>query len=242
MPDFSTFWNSKDQLSFAFRLGTLASIGVTALLGLMLYMLNDRIGDIQQRIIDTQGHQLGKQGQILDRQNGLLEEQSSRLSAVNKGLAEAVQRSQTLLQKNADLQASVGRVADANAVLQKRADDLTTKATAAERGVGNIYDFNGAHRLRTAGRTMVTVGEESQVFQRLNEMQAAHRWLELLSTSEAQIAKTPSWLTPYLFAGIAEANLGNFDAARLHLQHVVVQAGGDPDYAVAQHILGQLPH
>jgi hypothetical protein len=242
MPDLSTFWNSKDQLSSAFRILTFASLTVTAGLGFALYKLNDRIGELQQRTIDAQGHQLGEQGQLLDRQNGLLEEQSKRLNAVNTGLSEAVHRSETLLQQNARLQASVGRIADANAALQQRADDLTTKATAAERGVGDTYDFNGGHRLRTAGRVTLIVGEETQVFQHLVQMQAAHQWSELLSTSEAQIAKTPTWLTPYLFAGIADANLGRLSDAKSRLSYVVSHSGGDPEYADAQRILSQLPH
>ena len=241
MPDFATFWNSKDQLSAVFRLFTLVSLCLTAVLGFMLYKLNDRIGEIQQRTIDAQGNQIGRQDQLLDRQNSMLEEQKNRLVAVNNGLSEAIKRSQDLILQNNDLKKSLEQVYESNGILQKKADDLSVKATAAARGVGDTYDFNGARRLRTAGQMTVIAGEELQVFKLLVEMHQLHRWGELLSASEVQITKTPTWLTPYLFAGVANANLGNVIAAKIRLQYVVDHAGGDPAYSDAQQILGQLP-
>jgi hypothetical protein len=46
------------------------------------------------------------------------------------------------------------------------------------------------------------------VFQHLLDLQNQQRWKELAEASEDQIKKTPDWLTPYLFSGIANLNLG----------------------------------
>jgi len=48
------------------------------------------------------------------------------------------------------------------------------------------------------------------------------------------------WLTPYLFSGIAHANLGEIKQAMERLQFVIARAGDDPNYRDASRILDSL--
>ena len=58
--------------------------------------------------------------------------------------------------------------------------------------------------------------------------------------SEQQIRKTPEWLTPYLCAGVALANLGAEKDAIRRLEYVEKMAPDDSNYAAAARILRQL--
>jgi hypothetical protein len=108
------------------------------------------------------------------------------------------------------------------------------------RGIYSGYDFNGAKREQRPGVMGVTGGEEVTVFQNMLKLQSEHRWDDLLDITENQIKKTPDWLTPYLFSGIANANLGKRSAAIDRLKFVQEEAAGNPDYADAERILRQL--
>jgi hypothetical protein len=124
--------------------------------------------------------------------------------------------------------------------LKRQAEDLALKATNAERGVTDIYDYNGARRQTTAGRTSVIVGDETGTFQKIIELQKAGDWHALHDVAEAQIGKTPRWLTPYLFSGVAYANLGDLAKAEERLSFVVANAGSDPNYAEAANLLARI--
>ena len=45
--------------------------------------------------------------------------------------------------------------------------------------------------------------------------------------------KTPEWLTPRLFAAVADLHLGKIDEAIEYLDYVREKAGGNSDYADA---------
>ncbi len=90
------------------------------------------------------------------------------------------------------------------------------------------------------GRVVVTAGAEVNIFQKILESYKAKDWNTLDTTCEAQIQATPLWLTPYLFSGIAYANLGKFAKAKERLEFVVAKAGTDMNYADAARILGEL--
>ncbi|MDP8212124.1 MAG: hypothetical protein P9X22_02385 [Candidatus Zapsychrus exili] len=57
---------------------------------------------------------------------------------------------------------------------------------------------------------------------------------------EKQIEKTPEWLTPYLYLGVACANLGQNEKAIRNLEHVEQEAVGDAQYSDAERILKYL--
>jgi hypothetical protein len=102
------------------------------------------------------------------------------------------------------------------------------------------YDFNGARRTIQSGIASVGVGEEWTVFQKLVQLEKTKDWKELHDTCEDQIKKTPEWLTPYLFSGVAYVNLGERAKGIERLEYVKKKAGGNPDYAAADRLLNQL--
>jgi hypothetical protein len=68
----------------------------------------------------------------------------------------------------------------------------------------------------------------------------AQQWQQLAELCDHQIEATPTRLTPYLFGGVAYANLGNRQKAVSLLEHVVEGAGSDPAYQEARPLLEQL--
>jgi hypothetical protein len=125
-------------------------------------------------------------------------------------------------------------------LVMAKLDEIGKDVKKISRGVYSGYDFNGAKRDQRPGMTSLIVGEEPGVFQKMRTLQNQHQWKELLVTSEEQINNTPDWLTPYLFSGIANANLGNKQAAIERLKFVRDEAAGNPDYADAGRVLQQL--
>ncbi len=125
---------------------------------------------------------------------------------------------------------------DPETVLTKL-DEIQSDVRKLRQGIYSGYDFNGARRETRPGYTGAVAGNEFTVFQAMIKLQANKNWPELLTAAEGQIKKTPDWLTPYLFSGIANANLGNKSAAIERLTFVRDQAAGDPNYADADRIL-----
>jgi hypothetical protein len=102
------------------------------------------------------------------------------------------------------------------------------------------YDFNGVKHVQQGHSFRVVSGEECEVFRELQELERQHDWPAVRDVCEAQIEKTPEWLTPYLCAGVAHANLGRQEEAIQRLEHVEKAAAGNPLYAAATRILNQL--
>ncbi len=102
------------------------------------------------------------------------------------------------------------------------------------------YDFNGTKHVQQGHSFRVIAGEEFEVFQELGELERQQDWTAVRDLCEAQIEKTPEWLTPYLCAGVAHANLGAQQDAMRRLEHVEKLAGGNPLYSAATRILAQL--
>lgn len=102
------------------------------------------------------------------------------------------------------------------------------------------YDFNGVKHIRRGSHVRAVTGDEFAVFQVLKELERLGNWDEVRDLCEAQIQKTPEWLTPYLCAGVAYANLGQDERAIPRLQHVEEMATDNPNYAAAGRILSEL--
>ena len=83
------------------------------------------------------------------------------------------------------------------------------------------------------------VGDDSAVadFQKLKSVYDKKDWKTLAEMSEEQIRQRPEWLTPYLLAGIAYANLGNKEAAIKNLEFVSDKSVGMKEYSDADRIL-----
>jgi len=125
-------------------------------------------------------------------------------------------------------------------VVMEKLDEIGSDVKKLRAGVYSGYGFNGAKRDQSPGVTKVVAGEEVGVFQEMEKLDSDKNWKELRALAEQQIKKTPDWLTPYLFSGVAEANLGNKTAAISRLKYVRDQAAGNPDYAGAERVLKML--
>jgi hypothetical protein len=182
-PFLTTFWGSPEQLAIALRWLTIVGIVSTAAFGAAIYFVNDRIGALQGAQLRDQGEEIKGQGITVKSQ------------------------SQTIFQQNEQ----ITHLTDELNSVSARAAELVAKAQNAERGISDTYDFNGGHRQNMGGgRVVVTVGAEVNIFQKIMESYKAKDWSTLTITCETQIQATPIWLTPYLFSGIAYANLGEF--------------------------------
>jgi len=102
------------------------------------------------------------------------------------------------------------------------------------------YDFNGVRHVQQGHRFRVITGEEFEVFQQLQRLEMEQDWPAVVEICEAEIEKTPEWLTPYLCCGVAHANLGHTEAAIHRLELVERESGGNPLYSAASRILMQL--
>jgi hypothetical protein len=102
------------------------------------------------------------------------------------------------------------------------------------------YDFDGVKHVQQGHSFRAISGDEFEVFQRLQDLERQQDWAAVRDLCEAQIEKTPEWLTPYLCSGVALANLGQQAEAMRRLEHVEKFAAGNPLYLAAGRILEQL--
>ena len=99
------------------------------------------------------------------------------------------------------------------------------------------YDFDGIKHTTLGNKFTAQVGAEAAAFQKMQSLYEAKNWKTLAGACEDQIRAAPGWLTPYLYAGVAYANLGNRKKAIERLQYVDKQAAGRAEYADAKRIL-----
>jgi hypothetical protein len=102
------------------------------------------------------------------------------------------------------------------------------------------YDFDGVKHVQQGHSFRAVTGDEHEMFLELQELERQQNWPAVRDLCEAQIEKTPEWLTPYLCAGVAHANLGRAKEAMRRLEHVERLAGDNPMYSAAARILQQL--
>ena len=208
----TTLWNSPEQLAAALRWLTIVGILSTGAFAIAAYFVTDRIGALQAAQILDQGDAIREQKQLIESQSQIVSQQDAQITHLNGDLRS----------------------------VREQATELAMRAQNSERGVSDFYEFNGAHRQTSGGSTKVTVGREMDVFQKIVKLQSDKDWNELKVLCEDQIAKTPTWLTPYLFSGIANANLGTVAEAKERLEFVVTKAGNDSSYSDASRILAQI--
>ncbi|HEV2493705.1 MAG TPA: hypothetical protein VG204_11625 [Terriglobia bacterium] len=96
------------------------------------------------------------------------------------------------------------------------------------------YAYNGARKILLSGQPASdTDTPEHRLFGRIERAHQDRNWSLLASLSEDAIKQSPQWLTPYLFAGEAYANLGKLDRALPMLEYVKQSGSGNPDYDYA---------
>jgi hypothetical protein len=103
------------------------------------------------------------------------------------------------------------------------------------------YDFDGVKHTQTGNRFEAEAGEQTDAFRKLAALEREHNWNQLREEAEAQTKSVPNWLTPYLFAAEAYANLGNASEAIKLCEFVRKQSGGNPAFAKpADNLLNRL--
>lgn len=122
--------------------------------------------------------------------------------------------------------------------LQQKAHQITeleSQARQASQGRAVTYTPNGAKTISEGVGSLRSFDDnpEVQVFTQMMHLQEQQDFPALLTLAEAQIAKTPTWLTPYLMQGFALAKLGRRDEAVEVLQFVRREAPYDPFYQQA---------
>ena len=156
-------------------------------------------------------------------------------------IRELVNGKDTLIQQNQDL---AGKIDDYQKNLDEKdkiIQELQEKVKKAEKGITLTYDFNGAKRETTRpGDFSLKFGSEFEVFKKIQELEEKKHYGELVTICEKQIKETPEWLTPYLYLGIALANLGYKDRAIDIFEYVKENSFGDPKYSHVSEFLEKL--
>jgi len=95
-----------------------------------------------------------------------------------------------------------------------------------------VYDAGGYKHVSrpAAGQFSVEPGE-SAAFPKIKSLNEDKRWKPLAELCETEISAFPEWLTPYLFAGVAYANLGDRANATERLKYFNEHARDIPEYA-----------
>jgi hypothetical protein len=181
----------------------------------------------------------------LERERGAVSEHKereaeTRATALQAKVDDLLDGNKAVVGQNQKLLADIQKYQADLSGRDERIRELEQAAKAAKRGVMERYDFNGAKRTQSGGRSSVTAGAEFGIFRQLVELEKAKNYPEMIRVAEAQIVRTPEWLTPYYFLGLAFANAGKRTEAIKQLEFVVNQAAGDPEYRGAADLLAKL--
>lgn len=150
---------------------------------------------------------------------------------------ELVQGKDEILRKNDELLAQNAHFQSELAAEREKTHQLELQAKKAERNITLVYDFRGNKRSTSPGRITMEAGAKDSAFRRLVELHDQMRWMELTAECQREMQATPKWLTPYMFAGIAAANLGKRQEGIRLLRHVKLSAAGDPEYSQVDSLL-----
>ena len=162
------------------------------------------------------------------------------ISSKNNEIDELVQGKNQLLSQNEEL---LGKVSEYQKDLKKKEEiieQLEVKAKKTARGIVSMYEFNGARRESVGGSHTVVAGEEFAVFQNIDKLAKSGELKQLITLCEQQTQKTPEWLTPFFYLGLAYADMGEREKAITNFEHVIRNAPGDPNYVQAIGILQQI--
>ena len=102
------------------------------------------------------------------------------------------------------------------------------------------YSFDGALTIFAPGEISTFTDEKRDAFNTIVSLEKERKYSDLISFCKKQIAETPKWLTPYLFLGLAQANMGMINDAISNFEYVIENAPYDPNYQQAQNFIKQL--
>jgi uncharacterized membrane protein YciS (DUF1049 family) len=208
----TTLWNSPDQLSTVLKWLFVAGVLSAATIGSAMYFVSDRISTLMTAQLAGREQDVRNQKSVSDNQSIIIKRQEEALTRLDD-----------------DLKAE--RLKSAELVLKREAD----------RVVSDNLDYGGVHHLSAGdGTQRMSVGSEQAVFETIQRLYALKDWVQLRLICESEIKVTPQWLTPYMFSGVASANLHDYPSAIDRLQHVVAEAGEDPHYSDAPRLLADV--
>ena len=153
---------------------------------------------------------------------------------LRSNLENAVIEAEREKQKLSRLQIDVADARRKQAEAEKALELLKVAAKKVARGITSTYDFNGAKRDTTNGAFFVKSGDETVVFNKIIQLDRQRDDKGIIKLCKEQIIKTPEWLTPYMFLGMAQMNLNMRKDAIFNLEHVLGNAPGDPAYQQAE--------
>ena len=173
--------------------------------------------------------------------NTAISEKNSDINNLGIKVSELIHGKNTLLQQNQELKSEIGRYQIDLNEKEKTIQELEKQVKKTTRGISSTYDFNGAKRITTRpGHISVAVGPEVEIFNKIIELEKQRNYPELKNICEQQIIKIPEWLTPYLYLGLAFANMDNKEKAIEMFEYVLSNAPDDPAYAQAKESLKKL--
>jgi hypothetical protein len=164
-----------------------------------------------------------------------------RITELIQGKDTLVAQNNTLMMQNKELMVQVNTYQVDLEQEKTKTKKLQESAKKAARGDTFSYMFNGETLTRQGVITSMSEGSETSiVFVELLRLDDERKYIALLSKSIEQISKTPEWLTPYLFRGIAQANMGKESEAIASFEYVIKNAPDDPDYQRARVFIEKL--
>ena len=122
----------------------------------------------------------------------------------------------------------------------KRIKQLKQENKQLGHGVTLMYEFDGCKRSSDKPGQYVLNTNGQSIFRDIQKLRNQGKWVELLYLCEEQMRERPQWLTPYLFAGVAQINLGNTSRALDLLEFVNKESAGKSDYSEAGSLLAEL--
>jgi hypothetical protein len=167
-------------------------------------------------------------------------EAEQRATALQTKVDDLLQRNESIALQNEKLLSDIQKYQQQVEDRERRIRELEEAAKKAQRGIFERYDYNGGKRTQSGGSVTNSIGEEYSVFVKLTELEQSKNYREIVRVAERQIALTPDWLTPYLYLGVAYANLNYREKAISNLRYVVDHSGGDPEYKQAEDLLNRL--
>jgi len=177
-----------------------------------------------------------QQGEVVAQNTKLL----GKIKNLNEQNKELIAGKDKVVAQNTELLGKIGTYQQDLREKEEKIKELDKKAKMSARNVTSMYDFNGAKRQTSGGKTNVVAGEELGIFQQMIEFAKAEDLPNLIKLCEKQIEKTPDWYTPYFYLGMAQADMGLKDEAIKNIRYVVDNTPEDPEYAKAREILERL--
>lgn len=170
----------------------------------------------------------------------LIWKKTTEAESLQEQIEDLVSGKNEILRQNEKLLHQNTRFQEELAEERLRVQELEVQARRSARGLTDTYDFKGMRRSTRPGEMSALAGDQYFAYQQMERMAQQDNWSSLLEICSREIEATPSWLTPYFFAGIAHASLGNRAEAVRLLRYVQREAAGDPEYSRAGEFLREL--